>query len=227
MAAERPWAYLMSSAQKQVLDEVRAQQLLTDTASIRGRARQVLPGIVRPVGTTASDLAAAFWHEIHVEDAGGTERQVVPQIGRHDQAPMLTPPTAATEDEESTGREAWFVAFVDLLAEHGADNTVTAAAMDRLADLFAASYVGWWEWAARPHPRQPRLVPGSVRRPRRLAGRLPPVSAQRQARQPAGRRPIRHRERPSCGAVAVAAAPDRRLHRPCRSLPRRPIYLLR
>jgi DNA-directed RNA polymerase specialized sigma24 family protein len=38
LAAERPWAYLMSSAQKNVLDEVRAQQLLTNTASIRGRA---------------------------------------------------------------------------------------------------------------------------------------------------------------------------------------------
>jgi hypothetical protein len=40
LAAAHPWAYLMSSAQKQVLDEVRAQQLLTNTASIRGRARR-------------------------------------------------------------------------------------------------------------------------------------------------------------------------------------------
>jgi hypothetical protein len=39
LAAACPWAYLMSSAQKQVLDEVRAQQLLTNTASIRGRPR--------------------------------------------------------------------------------------------------------------------------------------------------------------------------------------------
>jgi hypothetical protein len=26
------------------------------------------------------------------------------------------------------------------------------AAVDRLADLFAATYVGWWEWAARRDP---------------------------------------------------------------------------
>jgi hypothetical protein len=70
LAAERPWAYLMSSAQKQVLDEVRAQQLLTNIASIRGRARQVLPTVVRPIGTTTSDLAAAFRHEPRADDAG-------------------------------------------------------------------------------------------------------------------------------------------------------------
>jgi hypothetical protein len=152
LAAQRPWAYLMSSAQKQVLAEVRAQQLLTNTASIRGRAREVLPTVVRPVGTTASDLAAVFRHGPRGEYAGGTERQVVPQIGRHDQAPLLTPPTAAMGREESAGREAWFVAFVNLLVEHGADKTVTVAAVDRLADLFTATYVGWWEWAARRDP---------------------------------------------------------------------------
>jgi hypothetical protein len=43
LAARRPWAYLMSSAQKQVSDEVRAQQLLTNSAAVRGRARKVLP----------------------------------------------------------------------------------------------------------------------------------------------------------------------------------------
>lgn len=63
LAAACPWAYLMSSAQKQVLDEIRAHQLLTNTASIRGRAREVLPSIVRPVGATASDLATALRHE--------------------------------------------------------------------------------------------------------------------------------------------------------------------
>ena len=153
LAAERPWAYLMCSAQKQVLDEVRAQQLLTSTASIRGRAREVLPAIVRPVGTTASDLAAAFRHEPRGEEAGGTdERQVVPQIGRHDHTPLVAPPTTPTTDEQPAGRQAWFVAFVDLLVDHGADKTVTVAAVDRLADLFTATYVGWWEWAARRDP---------------------------------------------------------------------------
>jgi hypothetical protein len=152
LAAEQPWAYLMSSAQKQVLDEVRAQQLLTNTASIRGRAREVLPSVVRPVGTTTSDVAAAFRHESRGDDAGSNERQVVPQIGRHDHTPLLTPPATSTGNEQPAGREPWFTAFVDLLVDHGADKTVTVAAVDRLADLFAATYVGWWEWAARRHP---------------------------------------------------------------------------
>jgi hypothetical protein len=54
-------------------------------------------------------------------------------------------------------REAWFVAFIDLLVTHGADRAVTVAAVDRLADLFAATYVGWWEWAARRDPVLARL----------------------------------------------------------------------
>src|SRR5690606_115008 len=91
-------------------------------------------------------------HESRGEQAGDPERQVVPQIGRHDQAPLLTPPAAAMGDEQPAGREPWFVAFVDLLVENGADKTVTVAAVDRLADLFAVSYVGWWEWAARRDP---------------------------------------------------------------------------
>ena len=153
LAAARPWAYMMSSAQKQVQDDVRAQQLLTNTTSIRGRTREVLPAIVRPVGTTASDLAVAFRHEPRGGDAGSIdERQVVPQIGRHDHTPLLTPSGDLTVTERTAYREPWFVAFVDLLAEHGADKTVTVAAVDRLADLFAVSYVGWWEWAARRDP---------------------------------------------------------------------------
>ena len=62
LSAARAWAYLMSSAQKQVLDEIRAQLLLTNTASIRGRAREVLPSVVRPIGATAADLATALRH---------------------------------------------------------------------------------------------------------------------------------------------------------------------
>ena len=38
-----------------------------------------------------------------------------------------------------------------------ADQAVTVAAVDRLADLFAATYVGWWEWAARRDPVLSRL----------------------------------------------------------------------
>jgi hypothetical protein len=150
LAAERPWAYLMSAAQKNVLDEVRAQQLLTNPASIRGRARGVLPNIVRPVGSTATDLAAALRHEPSDGDAGDA-RRIVRQVRQHEQPPLVagsepgaTPPLCE--------RKSWFAAFIGLLVSHGADQGVAVAAVDRLADLFAATYVGWWEWAARRDP---------------------------------------------------------------------------
>jgi hypothetical protein len=151
LAAARPWAYLMSSAQRQVLDEVRAQQLLTNAASIRGRTREVLPRVVRAVGSTAVDLATAFRHEPSGAENGGGE-QVVRQVGRHEQPPLV----AATGEQGASVplgvREPWFDAFVDLLVKHGADRATTVAAVDRLADLFTATYVGWWEWAARRDP---------------------------------------------------------------------------
>lgn len=154
LAAERPWAYLMSSAQKQVLDEIRAQQLLTNTASIRGRAREVLPRVVRPVGSAATDLAAALRHEPSGADDSSPER-VVRQIGRHEQTPLVC---SSEPDTPQLGeREPWFCSFIDLLVDHGADKTVTAAAVDRLADLFVATYVGWWEWTARRDPVLARL----------------------------------------------------------------------
>jgi hypothetical protein len=148
LAAARPWAYLMSSAQKQVLDEIRAQQLLTNTASIRGRTREVLPSTVRPVGSTATDIATALRHES--SGAGASDvRRIVCQIGRHEQPPLVA---ASGTDARPGGREPWFSAFIDLLIAHGADKAVTVAAVDRLADLFAVTYVGWWEWAARRDP---------------------------------------------------------------------------
>jgi hypothetical protein len=54
-------------------------------------------------------------------------------------------------------RERWFAAFIDLLVSHGADQATTVAAVDRLADLFATTYLGWWEWAARRDPILARL----------------------------------------------------------------------
>jgi hypothetical protein len=148
LAAASPWAYLMSSAQKNVLDEVRAQQLLTNAASIRGRAREVLPSFVSPVGTTATDLATALRHE---PSDDGDARRIVRQVRQHEQPPLVagSQPGATPPLHE---REPWFAAFIDLLVEHGADRAVTVAAVDRLADLFAATYVGWWEWAARRDP---------------------------------------------------------------------------
>jgi len=88
LAAARPWAYLMSSALRQVLDEVRAQQLLTNPASIRGRAREVLPSVVRPAGTTATDLATALRHEPSGTDTSSPEK-VARQIGRREQPPLV------------------------------------------------------------------------------------------------------------------------------------------
>jgi hypothetical protein len=154
LAAARPWAYLMSSAQKQVLDETRAQQLLTNPASIRGRAREVLPSIVRPVGSTATDLAAAFRHERSDADTGAA-RRIVRQVRQHEQPPLVhgSEPDTPQLDE----REPWFIAFIDVLVKHGADQAITVPAVDRLADLFAATYVGWWEWAARRDPVLARL----------------------------------------------------------------------
>jgi hypothetical protein len=155
LAATRPWAYLMSSAQKHVLDEVRAQQLLTKAASIRGRTREVLPSTVRPIGSTATDLATALRHEPSAADVGDA-RRIVCQVRQHEQPPLVaggepgaTPPLCE--------REPWFARFIDLLVAHGADPAVTVAAVDRLADLFPAIYVGWWEWAARRDPVLARL----------------------------------------------------------------------
>lgn len=130
--AGRPWAYLMSSAQRMVAEEVRAQQLLTGTTRIRGRARDTLPRWVRPIGSTPVELATAFRHEPAGELA---DVQGVPQVGNREEAPLAellpVPTTTAT-----SRHDPWLTAFVDLLVEHGADPAVTTAALDRLADLF-------------------------------------------------------------------------------------------
>jgi hypothetical protein len=154
LAAARPWAYLMSSAQNQVVDEVRAQQLLTNPASIRGRAREVLPSTVRPVGSTATDLAAALRHEPSDTDTGDA-RRIVRQVRQHQQPPLVH--DSETDTPQLGEREPWFTAFIDLLVTYGADQAITVAAVDRLADLFTATYVGWWEWAARRDPILARL----------------------------------------------------------------------
>ena len=157
LAAARPWAYLMSSAQKQVLDEVRAQQLLTNTASIRGRAREVLPSVVRPIGTTTTDLATALRHEPRGADRTGDAARMVRQVRQHNQQPLVAGSGAAGGPIPLAKRERWFAAFIDLLVSHGADKATTVAAVDRLADLFATTYLGWWEWAARRDPILARL----------------------------------------------------------------------
>ena len=108
-----------------VLDEVRAQQLLTNPASIRGRAREVLPSVVRRAGTTATDLATALRHEPSGTDTSSPEK-VARQIGRREQPPLVvgSGPDTPLLDE----REAWSTEFIDLLVTHGADKAVAVAA---------------------------------------------------------------------------------------------------
>jgi len=158
LAAVRPWAYLMSSAQRQVLDEVRAQQLLTNAASIRGRAREALPQVVHPVGSTPTELATALRHEPRGASIEmGADPRLQRQVRRHEPLPLLA--ERADQDGPATldEREPWFAAFITLLVQQGADQAVTGAAVDRLADLFTVTYVGWWEWAARRDPVLARL----------------------------------------------------------------------
>jgi len=184
-------------AQKQVLDEVRAQQLLTNPASIRGRAREVMPRVVRPVGTTPTDLATAFRHEPRGIGFGAVvDSRIVRQIGRHERPPLLTDRADPGVPAPLPQREPWFVAFIDLLVAFGADETVTIAAVDRLADLFAVTYVGWWEWAAR---RDPVLV--------RLG--LTPDQCGALVALMAGSRRYRHNGRRDSLLAAVRAATER------------------
>jgi transcriptional regulator with XRE-family HTH domain len=54
-------------------------------------------------------------------------------------------------------REGWYAAFVGVLLEHGADESVTVAAVDHLADLFMVTPRKHWEDAARCDPVLARL----------------------------------------------------------------------
>ena len=85
--------------------------------------------------------------------ARGIERVVGRVVGKWDRTnrrcSIAPPQTSSTPLRE---RERWFVTFIDLLVAHGADEDITVVAVDRLADLFAVTYVGWWEWAARRDP---------------------------------------------------------------------------
>ena len=157
LAARRPWAYLMCSAQKQVSDEVRAQQLLTNSAAVRGRAREVMPRRLWLIGSTPADLGAAFRHEPSGPYSDpAMDHRTLPQVGQHKQRPLVHAPLPLPA-RPVRERERWFVAFIDLLVAHGADEDVTVPAVDRLADLFPVTYGGWWEWAARRDPILTRL----------------------------------------------------------------------
>jgi len=153
--AARPWAYLMYSAQRQVAADVKAQQLLTSTAKVRGRSRHLLPRRVRQIGATQAELVVALRHE--PSGAGGAVRQV----GHHDERPLVQVPAEPTE-RPPVEREPWCAEFIELLVDHGADKAVTISAVDRLSDLFTTTPGGMWEWEARRDPALARfgLTPG-------------------------------------------------------------------
>lgn len=145
----------MSSAERQIRAEVRAQQLLTTATSIRGRAREVLPQTVHAVGATTFDLATAFRHEPTGQPDRASDTGIMCQVRRHADPPLLEhwSPTDASDRQ----REPWYTALIDLLVNHGANRTTAVAAVDRLADLLTETSAGRWEWAARRDPILNRL----------------------------------------------------------------------
>ncbi len=153
MNADRPWAHLMYSAQRQVAADARAQQLLTSASAVRGRARHLLPSRIRLLGASPAELAVAFRHE----PSGAVDISVIRQVGHHDVRPLLDQ-LAVPWAKLMTDREPWYSAFIDLLIHHGADEAVTRSAVDRLADLFIVSAAGLWEREARRDPVLARLA---------------------------------------------------------------------
>ena len=132
ITAEHPWAYLLQSAQRHALDEVRAQQLLTSPTRVRGASRATLPSVLRRVGSTAHDLAVAFRHE--APGRGGDTAEIrLP--GRRARDGLPTFPDGAT----ASARHGWYDRLVALLVEHGANRAVTIAVLDRLADLMTST----------------------------------------------------------------------------------------
>jgi hypothetical protein len=57
----------------------------------------------------------------------------VRQVRQHKQQPLIAESGEASGPLPLGEREPWFVAFIDLLVNHGADRAVTVAAVDRLA----------------------------------------------------------------------------------------------
>jgi hypothetical protein len=94
--------------------------------------------VVRPIGTTATDLATAFRHGPSAADVDNVHR-IVRQIGQHEE-----PPLVAASNESDTPlweRERWFAAFIDVLVEHGADKATTVAAVLTFANLVRSPVV--------------------------------------------------------------------------------------
>jgi hypothetical protein len=156
LATDHPWAYVMSAAQQEVMDEAIADRAVTSRTTTSGRNRQhAWSAVVARVGAAAGQVAAALGHG-RVDD-GSRERlgSWAPRVGRRAE-PLLV-------EQRPEGpcrlrqREGWYAAFVGLLVEHGADESVTVAAVDHLADLFTVTPRKHWEDAARCDPVLVRL----------------------------------------------------------------------
>jgi hypothetical protein len=156
LATDHPWAYVMSAAQQEVMHEAIADRAVTSPTTTSGRNRQhAWSAVVARVGAAAGQVAAALGHGR--VDEGSRERLGIwaPRVGRRGE-PLLVeqPPKGPGRLRE---REGWYAAFVGLLVEYGADESVTVAAVDHLADLFTATPRKHWEDAARSDPVLVRL----------------------------------------------------------------------
>jgi hypothetical protein len=125
LGAEQPWAYLMSAAAQALTNEARAQRYLTGNSTIRGAGRVHVPRHVNPIGAAAAEVETELY---------GHAAATCPESPR--------PVVAGTK------RASWLDAFVDLLAEHGADPAVTSAAVDRISEL-AETTSAWRETVVR------------------------------------------------------------------------------
>lgn len=154
---DRPWAYLMSAASRQVLGEVRAAQHLSGrSSSQQAAAGGYAPRVVVRVGGSATDLATAFGHEHRSRRNGPPRHASVAALSGRGHAHRLNQP-AVTPCGEHRRRDDWYDAFIGLLARYGADRKVTAQAVDHLSNLFTHTSGKEWETTARRDPVLARL----------------------------------------------------------------------
>jgi hypothetical protein len=157
LAAERPWAYVMRSAQQEVMAEALAERAVTSRTTASGRHRQhAWKVLVARVGAAAGQVAATLGHSYRGESTA--EQPAGGALGtayrRGDPVLVERPhePPSATRV-----RDGWYAAFIGLLVGRGADGPVTTAAVDHLADLFSVTPSKQWETAARHDPVLARL----------------------------------------------------------------------
>jgi hypothetical protein len=156
LAVERPWAYVMRSAQQEVMAEALADRAVTSRTTASGRHRQqVWKVLVARVGAAAGQVAAALGHTHRADTAEQPSTGTLGATYRHSERVLVeTPHESPAEPRE---RDGWYAAFIRLLVAHGADGPRTAAAVDHLADLFTVTPSKQWETTARHDPLLARL----------------------------------------------------------------------